>query len=104
MLSAGASGSGNARWSSRERPVSIPKRRDFPDDPASQLRADPIDRGKFLRQPRMRPSFHALGLRLIAPTGSQITADDVLEIEIARPAGIELRAGRATPVREVRKS
>lgn len=64
----------------------------FPDDPAWQLRADPIDRGEFLRQPRMRPSFHAFGLRLIAPTRSQVTVDDALEIEIARPAGIELAA------------
>jgi hypothetical protein len=64
----------------------------LPDDPTWQLRADPIDRGEFLRQPRMRPSFYALGLELIAPTRSQVTVDGALDIEVARPAGIEVLA------------
>jgi transglutaminase/protease-like cytokinesis protein 3 len=64
----------------------------FPDDPAWQLRADPIDRGAFLRQPRMRPGFYALGLQLVAPTRSQVTIDRVLEIQIVRPPGVDLMA------------
>jgi hypothetical protein len=45
----------------------------FPDDPAWQLRAAPISRGEFARQPMMRPKFFADGLSLVEPRRSQVT-------------------------------
>lgn len=62
----------------------------FPDDPSWQLRAAPISRSDFLRQPLLVPDFAALGLTLRSPDRSQITVSDAFELEIENPAGAEL--------------
>lgn len=46
----------------------------LPDEEHWQLRPDPITRGEFIRQPMLRPEFHALGLRLLTPRRSQVDA------------------------------
>lgn len=43
-----------------------------PDNDAWQLRKPPMNRGEFIRQPLMRPSFYALGMELVSPRRSQI--------------------------------
>ena len=54
----------------------------FPEDPGWQLRAQPLTRGEFLRQPVLRPGFFAEGFSLISPTRSQISAEDHVELVI----------------------
>lgn len=46
----------------------------LPDDPAWQLRQQPLSTGEFMRQPMLRPSFYAAGLDLKSPTRSQVDA------------------------------
>ncbi|MCA9681329.1 MAG: hypothetical protein KC457_03970 [Myxococcales bacterium] len=53
----------------------------MPDDPGWQLRAQPLERGEFLRQPVLNPGFFAEGFDLISPTRSPIVAADG-EIEV----------------------
>ena len=43
----------------------------LPDDQAWQLRADPITRGEFVRQPMLRSEFYVQGLELVNPQRSQ---------------------------------
>lgn len=62
----------------------------FPDDDKWQLRAEPISRGEFLRQPNLRGSFFAHGLTLRSPQRSQTTVGDTLIVDIDNPAGYDL--------------
>ncbi len=64
----------------------------YPDDPAWQLRSDPLSRGEFTRQPMMRPSFFAQGFSLIAPTRSQFTVDHDIELTIGNRQGQHMTA------------
>lgn len=64
----------------------------YPDDPAWQLRADPLSRGEFTRQPMMRPSFFAQGFSLVAPTRSQFTVDRDIELTIGNHHGQHMTA------------
>jgi hypothetical protein len=57
----------------------------FPEDPAWQLRANPISKGEFLRQPIMRPKFFADGLSLISPQRSQVDTNTDAVISLANP-------------------
>lgn len=57
----------------------------FPDDPRWQLRAEPLSRGEFLRQPSLRGGFFARGFQMRTPDRSQTTVDDELYVEIADP-------------------
>lgn len=59
----------------------------FPDDPAWQLRSDPISRGDFVRQPMMRAAFYAQGFRLLDPRRSQVTVDTSIGIKLDNPTG-----------------
>ena len=45
----------------------------FPDKEEWQLRADPISRGDFVRQPMLRAGFYANGLQLVTPNRSQVS-------------------------------
>lgn len=54
----------------------------FPDEAAWQLRAEPLTRGEFLRQPRMRPRFYLRGFELISPRRSQVSVGDEVTIEL----------------------
>lgn len=47
----------------------------FPTHEKWQLLEKPISRGDFLRQPMLRPSFFAKGLRLVSPQRSHVTVD-----------------------------
>ncbi len=64
----------------------------FPEDPAWQLKAEPLSRGEFVRQPMMRPEFFAHGLSLHDPTRSQVTVDDAVEIRLGNPNRVFLMA------------
>jgi len=57
----------------------------FPEDPTWQLRDTPLTRGEFIRQPMMRPSFYAHGLKLKQPERSQVTVTNSLTIELDNP-------------------
>ncbi|HVJ20307.1 MAG TPA: transglutaminase domain-containing protein [Polyangiaceae bacterium] len=64
----------------------------FPDEPRWQLRASPISRGDFIRQPNLRPGFFAHGLRLRQPDRSQVSVTDSFLAEIDNPRNISVRA------------
>lgn len=57
----------------------------FPEDPRWQLRAEPLSRGDFLRQPPMRGGFFARRLELIDPARSQSTVDANFTVRIGNP-------------------
>jgi transglutaminase/protease-like cytokinesis protein 3 len=68
----------------------------FPEEPVWQLKAEPLSRGEFVRQPMMRPEFFASGLQLRSPDRSQITVDDEVAIRVGNPHGMYLMATYAT--------
>jgi Transglutaminase-like superfamily len=57
----------------------------FPDDSAWQLLSRPLSRGDFLRQPMLRPTFFAQGLKLIFPTRSQTDVQENATIQLENP-------------------
>ena len=57
----------------------------FPNDPAWQILPKPLERGEFLRQPMMQPSFFADGLKLLSPTRSQSDVRDTAIVQIDNP-------------------
>jgi hypothetical protein len=57
----------------------------FPDDPVWQLRVPALSRGDFFRQPMLRASFFANGLKLLSPDRSQVTAEKVFQASMANP-------------------
>ncbi len=57
----------------------------LPEDPAWQLLAKPLSIGEFLRQPMLRPSFFAQGLRLISPDRSQSHVEREATIHLENP-------------------
>lgn len=59
----------------------------FPDDKRWQLRDKPLSRGEFIRQPFMRGSFHAAGLKLISPRRPQVSALGQLTVKLEIPQG-----------------
>lgn len=59
----------------------------FPEEVKWQLRSDPISRGEFNRQPKLRPRFYANGMRLVEPDRSQVTVDDSLRVVVENPVG-----------------
>ncbi len=71
----------------------------FPSDPRWQLRATPISRGDFFRQPMMTPRFAAEHRELVSPTRSQVTVRGPVEIVMKGPSTLftlaELRRGGA---------
>jgi transglutaminase-like putative cysteine protease len=54
----------------------------FPENPEWQLRTPRLSRGDFFRQPVLRPSFFARGLRLVTPDRSQVAAGASLDVVI----------------------
>jgi len=59
----------------------------FPEEERWQLRAVPISRGEFMRQPMMRPRFYAEGFELLSPDRSQVTVDAVFEAQVRNRKG-----------------
>ena len=57
----------------------------FPEDSAWQLRAQPISRGEFLRQPILRPQFFADGMKLLSPVRSQTDTSGNATLQIQNP-------------------
>ncbi|MBO6938491.1 MAG: hypothetical protein JJ863_26225 [Deltaproteobacteria bacterium] len=78
-------------------PPAIFGRDHLPDDPAWQLRDEPLGRGEFARQPMLRPGFDRHGFELLAPDRAQVEVDGPLTIRVANPAGDFMMAthGRA---------
>jgi hypothetical protein len=68
----------------------------YPREDRWQLRAVPLSRGDFLRQPLVTPGFRAQGMRMVWPDRSQITVSDDLWITIENPQQYLLLA-RRTP-------
>ncbi|MCB9566163.1 MAG: transglutaminase [Myxococcales bacterium] len=64
----------------------------LPEDPAWQLRAEPLSRGEFTRQPMLRPAFFAEGWSLIDPRRSQITVDSDVVLRIGNHGGRHMMA------------
>jgi transglutaminase-like putative cysteine protease len=64
----------------------------LPEDPAWQLRADPITLGDFVRQPLLSPSIGEYGLALVSPTRSQTTVDGEAEIVLENPRAAKISA------------
>lgn len=64
----------------------------FPEDPAWQLRVPALSRGEFFRQPMLRASFFANGLKLLRPDRSQVTAEKVFQASMENPKGRFLMA------------
>jgi len=62
----------------------------FPEEPAWQLREQPLTRGEFARQPMMRPKFFADGLQLIEPRRSQVTVQADFAMSLDNPRGRNL--------------
>jgi transglutaminase-like putative cysteine protease len=64
----------------------------MPDDPKWQLLATPLSQGDFIRQPHLKPSFSALGLRLLEPQRAQSTAQvgEDLALRFENPHGFEV--------------
>lgn len=56
----------------------------FPTDSKWQLLDKPVSRGEFLRRPVLSPEFFAVGLKLISPDRSQVTAQGSLELVVER--------------------
>ncbi len=59
----------------------------YPEQDRWQLRARPIDRGEFMRQPMLRARFFMHGLKLNKPDRSQVTVGSSFEIEVDNPRG-----------------
>ena len=57
----------------------------FPEEESFQLRAQPILRGEFLRQPMMRARFFAEGMKLVAPMRSQTDTNQTAVIQLQNP-------------------
>jgi transglutaminase-like putative cysteine protease len=60
----------------------------FPADASYQLRATPLSRGEFFRQPMMTPRFHAEHRELVSPTRSQVTVRGPLEVVMRAPPAL----------------
>lgn len=61
----------------------------MPDDPKWQLLATPLSQGDFIRQPHLKPTFAALGLRLVEPSRAQLAAGvgESLTLRLDNPHG-----------------
>lgn len=64
----------------------------MPEDPKWQLLATPLSQGDFIRQPHLKPSFAALGLRLLEPTRAQLSArvGETITLRLDNPHGFEV--------------
>ncbi len=60
----------------------------FPSDARWQLRATPLSRGDFFRQPMMTPRFYAEHRELVSPTRSQVTVTGPVEILMRAPPAL----------------
>jgi transglutaminase-like putative cysteine protease len=71
----------------------------MPDDPKWQLLPTPLSQGDFIRQPHLRPSFAALGLRLVEPLRAQhaLGTGESLELRFDNPHGFRLTGSVRTP-------
>ncbi len=78
-------------------PPAIFGRNHLPDDPAWQLRDEPISRGEFARQPMLRPGFDRHGFQLLSPDRAQVEVDGALTIRVANPSGEYMMASARRP-------
>lgn len=62
----------------------------FPDEPRWQLRANPLSRAEFVRQPLVRPEFIAKGLELLAPVRPQVDTTGSLDIRLRNPRQLSI--------------
>jgi len=64
----------------------------MPDDPKWQLLATPLSQGDFIRQPHLKPTLAALGVRLLEPQRAQSTAQvgEALTLRFDNPHGFEI--------------
>jgi hypothetical protein len=69
----------------------------FPKQQEWQLRATPISRGDFFRQPMMQPSFFAEERVLLSPTRSQVSVHGSLDVTMRNPRGLFTLASFGPP-------
>lgn len=70
----------------------------FPDEAAWQLRAEPLSRGAFMRQPMLTPEFFVHQLTLVSPVRSQMSAPGgALSLAVESPSGVALFATWSSP-------
>lgn len=62
----------------------------FPEEERWQLRADPLERAEFVRQPLLRPDFLAKGLELLSPVRPQVDTAGSLDVRIRNPRQLSL--------------
>lgn len=62
----------------------------FPDDTRWQLRADPLARAEFVRQPLVRANFLAKGLELLSPVRPQVDTAGSLDIRLRNPRQLSI--------------
>lgn len=67
----------------------------LPDEEKWQLRERPLNRGEFLRQPMLTPSFFAEGLTLITPDRSQVDVQGELKMRLTSTKGRFVLASHA---------
>jgi len=60
----------------------------FPDRRGWQLRAEPISRGEFHRQPILSPRFRAEGFQLVSPDRVQVETTGAFDATLQRPAQV----------------
>jgi hypothetical protein len=73
-------------------PPSVATLDHFPEDERWQLRADPLSRGEFLRQPFARPGLARESLALLTPDRSEVEVLDSLELRLANPRRLHVMA------------
>jgi transglutaminase/protease-like cytokinesis protein 3 len=64
----------------------------LPEQDAWQLLATPLTRGEFMRQPVLRPEFTGLGLELVSPTRSQVSATGQIVVKLNNPKKVRMVA------------
>jgi transglutaminase/protease-like cytokinesis protein 3 len=64
----------------------------FPDDSRWQLLAEPLDRGEFLRAPKLTPGFFLAGLKLVSPTRSLVDTAGSVDVVVENPQARRLSA------------
>jgi transglutaminase/protease-like cytokinesis protein 3 len=69
----------------------------LPDLEWQQFTSKPIDRGTFMRRPRLRPEFFAAGLELVEPTRSQLEVANPATLKLRNPRGARVSLGYSLP-------
>lgn len=73
-------------------PPSVATLDHFPEEERWQLRAKPLTRGEFLRQPFASPGLARESLAMLSPDRSSVEVDDRVELRLANPRHLHVMA------------